>query len=60
MERFHRGLKEEHVWAGENRALAEARASITRWIEECNHDRPHCRVDHYTPREALLALAVLT
>jgi hypothetical protein len=38
---FHRSLKEEEVWTSEYRSLEEARASIARWIEEYNHDRPN-------------------
>jgi putative transposase len=55
IERFHRSLKEEEVWTAEYRSLEEARASIARWIEEYNHDRPHRGVKNRTPREAFLA-----
>ena len=55
IERFHRSLKEEEVWAAEYRSLEEARASIARWIEEYNHDRPHRGVENRTPHEAFLA-----
>lgn len=41
IERFHRSLKEEEVWTAEYRIVEEARASIARWIEACDHDRPH-------------------
>lgn len=60
IERFHRSLKEEEVWTSEYRSLEEARASIARWIEEYNHDRPHRGVENRTPHEAFLAFAVLT
>jgi Integrase core domain len=53
IERFHRSLKEEEVWAAEYRSLQEARDSIARWIEEYNHDRPHRGVQNRTPHEAL-------
>ena len=55
IERFHRSLKEEEVWTAEYRSVEEARASIARWIEEYNHDRPHRGVENRTPREAFLA-----
>ena len=58
IERFHRSLKEEEVWAAEYRGLAEARDSIARWITEYNHDRPHRGVQNRTPHEAFLAFAV--
>jgi transposase InsO family protein len=57
IERFHRSLKEEGVWTAEYRSLEEARASIARWIEEYNHDRPHRGVGNRTPHEAFLAFA---
>jgi putative transposase len=57
IERFHRSLKEEEVWTAEYRSLEEARASIARWIEEYNHDRPHRGVQNRTPHEAFLAFA---
>jgi transposase InsO family protein len=60
IERFHRSLKEEEVWTVEYRSLEEARASIARWIEEYNHDRPHRGVGNRTPREAFLSFAALT
>jgi Integrase core domain len=60
IERFHRSLKEEEVWAAEYRSLEEARASIARWIEEYIHDRPRRGVENRTPHEAFLAFAVLT
>ena len=52
IERFHRSLKEEEVWTAEYRSLEEARASVARWIEEYNHDRPHRGVGNRTPHEA--------
>jgi putative transposase len=55
IERFHRSLKEEEVWTSEDRSVEEARASIARWIEEYNHDRPHRGVANRTPHEAFLA-----
>jgi putative transposase len=55
IERFHRSLKEEEVWTAEYRSLEEARASIARWIEEYNHDRPHRGVGNRSPHEAFLA-----
>jgi transposase InsO family protein len=42
----------------EYRSLEEARASIARWIEEYNHDRPHRGVQNRTPYEAFLAFEV--
>jgi putative transposase len=57
IERFHRSLKEEEVWPAEYRNVEEARVSIARWIEEYNHDRPHCGVGNRTPREAFLSFA---
>ena len=60
IERFHRSLKEEEVWTAEYRNVEEARGSIARWIEEYNHDRPHCGVGNRTPNEAFLSFAVLT
>jgi len=58
IERFHRSLKEEEVWTAEYRNLQEARASIARWIQEYNHDRPHRGVGNRTPHEAFLSFAV--
>jgi putative transposase len=58
IERFQRSLKEEGVWTAEYRSLEEARASIARWIEEYNHDRPHRGVQNRTPHEAFLVFAV--
>jgi len=55
IERFHLRLKEEEVWIAEYRSLEEAQASIARWIEEYNHDRPHRGVRNRTPHEAFLA-----
>jgi transposase InsO family protein len=60
IERFHRSLKEEEVWTAEYRNVHEARASIARWIQEYNHDRPHRGLENRTPHEAFLAFAVLT
>ena len=57
IERFHRSLKEEEVWIAEYRDVQEARASIARWIQEYNHDRPHRGVQNRTPHEAFLAFA---
>jgi len=59
IERFHRSLKEEEVWTAEYRSFEEARASIARWIEEYNHDRPHRGVKNLTPHEAFLAFAAV-
>jgi putative transposase len=59
IERFHRSLKEEEVWTAEYRSLEEARASIARWIEEYNHDRPHRGVANRTPHEAFLAFTAV-
>jgi putative transposase len=59
IERFHRSLKEEEVWTAEYRSLEEARASIARWIEEYNHDRPHRGVGNRTPHEAFLSFAAV-
>jgi putative transposase len=51
IERFHRSLKEEEVWTAEYRSVEEARASIARWIEEYNYDRPHRGLGDRTPHE---------
>jgi putative transposase len=59
IERFHRSLKEEEVWTAEYRNLQEAGASIARWIEEYNHDRPHRGVGNRTPHEAFLRFAAV-
>ena len=59
IERFHRSLKEEEVWTSEYRSLEEARASIARWIQEYNHDRPRRGVGNRTPREAFLSFAAV-
>jgi putative transposase len=50
IERFHRRLKEEEAWTSEYRDVQEARASIARWIQEYNHDRPHRGVQNRTPQ----------
>jgi transposase InsO family protein len=47
------------IWTAEYRSLEEARASIARWIEEYNHDRPHHGVQNRTPHEAFLAFAAV-
>jgi transposase InsO family protein len=57
IERFHRSLKEEEVSTAEYRDVQEARASIARWIQEYNHDRPHRGVGNRTPHEAFLSFA---
>ena len=59
IERFHRSLKEEEIWPAEYRSLEEARASVARWIEEYNHDRPHRGVENRTPYEAFLAFGTV-
>jgi len=59
IERFHRSLKEEEVWTAEYRNVHEARASIARWIQEYNHDRPHRGVGNRTPHEAFLSFATV-
>ena len=60
IERFHRSLKGAEIWTVEYRTLEEAWASIARWIEEYNQNRPHRGVGNHTPHEAFLAFAVLT
>jgi putative transposase len=55
IERFHRSLKEEEVWAHEYRSMEEARTSIGQWIAEYNHERPHQSLKNRTPHEAFLA-----
>jgi len=59
IERFHRSLKEEEVWVREYRSLEEARASIGRWIEEYNLNRPHQSLQNRTPHEAFLEFAAI-
>ncbi len=59
IERFHRSLKEEEVWTAEYRSVQEARASIGRWIQEYNHDRPHHGVGNRTPHEAFLSFVTV-
>lgn len=57
---FHRSLKEEEeVWTAGYRSLEEARASIARWIEECNRDRPRRGVENRAPHEAFLAFTAV-
>jgi transposase InsO family protein len=51
-------LKEEEVWTAEYRSLEEARAASARWIEEYNHDRPHCGAGNRTPHEVFLSFAI--
>jgi transposase InsO family protein len=46
------------MWTTEYRNVQEARASIARWIQEYNHDRPHRGVQNRTPHETFLAFAV--
>jgi transposase InsO family protein len=53
--RVLRVMKEEEVWVHEYRSIEEARASIGRWIEEYNHNRPHQSLQNRTPHEAFLA-----
>ncbi|NDQ55476.1 MAG: transposase [Acidipila sp.] len=50
-------LERGKVWTAEYRGVDEARASIARWIEEYNHDRPHRGVGNRTPHEAFLTFA---
>jgi putative transposase len=59
IERFHRSLKKEEVWATEYRSLREARENIAQYLQECNHDRPHRGVGNRTPHEAFLAFAAV-
>src|SRR5580765_3785772 len=59
IEQFRISLKEEEVWTAEYQNLEEARASIARWIDECNHERPHRGVQNRTPHEAFLAFAAV-
>ena len=59
IERFHRTLKEEEVWVHEYRNFAEAQASITHWIGEYNHRRPHQGIKNRTPHQACLAFAAM-
>jgi transposase InsO family protein len=46
------------VWTAEYRDAHEARASIARWIQEYNDERPHWGVRNRTPHEAFLSFAV--
>ena len=41
LERIHRSLKEEEVWAAEYRNVQQARDSIGRCIQKYNYGRPH-------------------
>ena len=50
--RFHRSLKEEDEWLNEYQNFDHAKLSITRWIEEYSHDRPHRGVRGKTPHES--------
>jgi putative transposase len=59
IERFHCSLKEEEVWTAEYRNVQEARASIARWIQEYNHDRPHRGVGIVPPHEAFLSFSTV-
>ena len=59
IERFHRSLKEEEVWTAEYRNVQEAQESISRWIQEYNHNRPHSGVGNRTPREGFMAFAAV-
>jgi integrase-like protein len=52
IERFHRSLKEAEVWINEYQSFDHAKQSIAQWIEEYNHDRPHCGLRGRTPHEA--------
>jgi len=56
IERFHRSLKEEEVWVSEYQCLAEAQASIGRYLWEYNHDRPHQSLGDRTPWEAFVGV----
>jgi putative transposase len=57
IERFHRSLKQEEVWPNEYQNFDQAEQSITRWIEEYNHGRPHRGLDGRTPHDARARLA---
>lgn len=56
IERFHRSLKEEEVWLNEYQSLDQARDSISRWIHQYNHQRPHQSLKNRTPAETRRAL----
>ena len=51
IERFFRTLKEECVWQHQFRSYAEARRTITHWIEWYNTQRPHQSLGSVSPRE---------
>jgi len=51
VERFFRSLKEECVWQHNFTSLAEARSTITNWIEWYNAERPHQALGYRSPRQ---------
>ena len=57
VERFIRSIKEECVWQHSFESIDGARASIAKWIEWYNADRPHQALGYKTPDERHAALA---
>jgi len=57
VERFIRSIKEECVWQHSFESIEDARASIAKWIEWYNADRPHQALGYKTPDERHAALA---
>ena len=57
VDRFIRSLKEECVWQHSFESIDDARASIARWIEWYNTDRPHQALGYKTPDQHHAALA---
>jgi len=53
-ERFNRTFKEECAWLHNFQDIQEARATLSRFIDHYNHERPHQALDYRTPREAFL------
>src|ERR1700691_5517371 len=53
IERFLRSLKEECVWQHNFASFAEARATITQWIEWYNTEPPHHALGYRSPRQFL-------
>ena len=51
VERFFRSLKEECVWQHSFASFAEARTTITQWIEWYNAERPHQALGYRSPRQ---------
>lgn len=50
-ERFIHSFKEECVWQQQFQSIEQAQATIARWIDWYNSERPHQALEYRTPGE---------